>query len=296
MVETQLGDDQVGWFAFSKSKCSDQKIGFSIKLVQWLSTPDPAKTWLAQPIEKVDDEPSLSTESLNEYQTQTTPFDLMRPVFQELVFGSLELGAKGYDVLDWTVRLDLPELGISGDAIVTSIEPVFSIEDGSGQAVTATFKHSSGDILDLTIESNSSDTETIGTTSNHPFWSYDREEFVQAGNLDIGERLETWSGETKRVVTKLARPGPAPVYNLEVSNEHVYFVGANGLLVHNSYGRRLPKKVMSEAEIAYRNGKRAERMMRNGRLLSAPKTGAGLADNVADAVNPRFAIETRCLA
>jgi hypothetical protein len=78
------------------------------------------------------------------------------------------------------------------------------------------------------------DTDTVGTTSNHPFWSVDRQEYVQAGQLAIGERLQTFSGDTKRVVSKLARPGPQPVYNLEVFVEHVYYVGKDGLLVHNS--------------------------------------------------------------
>ncbi|MFM8477653.1 MAG: polymorphic toxin-type HINT domain-containing protein, partial [Planctomycetaceae bacterium] len=76
--------------------------------------------------------------------------------------------------------------------------------------------------------------ETIGTTSNHPFWSVDRREFVQAGSLEIGERLQTLSGDVKVVQQKLPRPGPQPVFNLEVHYEHVYFVGEDGVLVHNS--------------------------------------------------------------
>ncbi|MEQ9406872.1 MAG: hypothetical protein RIK87_04065, partial [Fuerstiella sp.] len=39
----------------------------------------------------------------------------------------------------------------------------------------------------------------------------------------------------KTVVSNLARPGPGTdVYNLEVHAEHVYFVGENGVLVHNA--------------------------------------------------------------
>jgi hypothetical protein len=36
------------------------------------------------------------------------------------------------------------------------------------------------------------------------------------------------------VVSKLARPGPETVYNLEVFGEHVYFIGHDVVLVHNS--------------------------------------------------------------
>jgi hypothetical protein len=76
--------------------------------------------------------------------------------------------------------------------------------------------------------------ESIGTTANHPFWSVDRQEFVRAGSLEIGERLKTLSGNVKVVQQKLPRPSPEPVFNLEVHAEHVYFVGEDGVLVHNS--------------------------------------------------------------
>lgn len=78
--------------------------------------------------------------------------------------------------------------------------------------------------------------ETLGTTSNHPFWSVNRQDYVQAGSLVIGEQVQTFSGDTKRVISKLPRPGPEAVYNLEVHGEHVYYVGVNGVLVHNTGG------------------------------------------------------------
>jgi len=80
----------------------------------------------------------------------------------------------------------------------------------------------------------SGEAETIGTTSNHPFWAEDRQEFLQAGSLEIGERLQTLSGDVKVVQQKLPRPGPQPVFNLEVHDEHVYFVGEDGVLVHTT--------------------------------------------------------------
>ncbi len=50
----------------------------------------------------------------------------------------------------------------------------------------------------------------------------------------MGERLKNLSGDTVWVQQKLPRPGPTPVYNLEVQDEHVYYVGANGVLAHNA--------------------------------------------------------------
>ena len=96
--------------------------------------------------------------------------------------------------------------------------------------LTATFHHTSGDVIDL-----------VGTTSNHPFWSVERQEYVQAGSLRKDEHLRTIHGDTKRVISKLARPGPEPVYNLEVFGEHTYFVGKDGVLVHNNYIPQAPQ-------------------------------------------------------
>lgn len=124
---------------------------------------------------------------------------------------------------------------LSGPAWVRDIEPCQGVLPGDGHVITATFQHSSGDVIDLVwSDDESRNLESIGTTSNHPFYSFDRGDYVQAGSLQEGERLLTYSGDTKRVVSKLARPGPETVYNLEVFGEHVYFIGHDGVLVHNS--------------------------------------------------------------
>ena len=133
--------------------------------------------------------------------------------------------------------MDLPKFGLSDEAWLLSVGPAPQITGKRDKArvVTATFHHSSGDVIDLVVDGDKGDRETFGTTSNHPFWSVDRREYVQAGSLKSGERVLTFSGDTKRVVSKLPRPGPEPVYNLEVHAEHVYFVGHDGVLVHNAY-------------------------------------------------------------
>lgn len=70
--------------------------------------------------------------------------------------------------------------------------------------------------------------------TTRPFQSVDRQEFVEAGRLQQGERVQLYGGETKRVVQKLPRPGPVNVYNLEVYVERVYSVTPDGALAHNS--------------------------------------------------------------
>ena len=75
--------------------------------------------------------------------------------------------------------------------------------------------------------------EPIGVTATHPFWSADRQAFVEAGNLLLQERLKGIDGQEYRLTSIVPRAGPETVYNLEVAIDHVYYVGQNGLLAHN---------------------------------------------------------------
>ncbi|MBL8891049.1 MAG: hypothetical protein JNL67_13790 [Planctomycetaceae bacterium] len=178
----------------------------------------------------------------------------LRPIYSHLTELLLEATMNRNQVLGMVVELDLPELGISGPAWIVDLEPAPLVPAGPGQVVTATFKHASANVLDLVLTNtppmsfgssptahspspsalSTAPTDSIGVTANHPFWSVDRAEFVQAGELQIGERLQTLAGDIHWVQQKLPRPGPEPVYNLEVNDEHVYYVGTNGVLAHNA--------------------------------------------------------------
>ena len=199
---------------------------------------DPKRNYVERP--SADDElpqdSGLQSNSANHY-VALVPRSPIRPIVRELAITTALFEQAGYQRFGFTIQMDLPELGLTGEAFLIDISPCPPIEESEGQVVTATFQHSSGDLIDLVVadDSNSPDPETIGTTANHPFWSVDRQEYVQASSLNQGERLRTFQGDTKRVVSKLPRPGPQAVYNLEVYGEHVYFVGEEGLLVHNSY-------------------------------------------------------------
>ena len=132
------------------------------------------------------------------------------------------------------VYLDLPELGVEGDAKVESIEacPEIENEDGTGRnVITGRFIHgSNGNLLNLYIAGES---EPTGVTKIHPYWSVDRQKFVKAVDLKPGEQVDTLHG-FKKIVKILPRPRDELVYNLEVHREHVYRVGESGTLVHNN--------------------------------------------------------------
>ncbi len=138
-----------------------------------------------------------------------------------------------YDVEIW---VELPEMGVLGWATLTDVDENVAIQPGPGAVVTGTFAHVSDAVIDLQIEDQP---KPIGCTTTHPFWSVDRQDFVEAGRLQQGERVQLYNGETKRVVQKLPRPGPVNVYNLEVYAEHVYRVTPDGVLVHNNCPGRI---------------------------------------------------------
>lgn len=78
---------------------------------------------------------------------------------------------------------------------------------------------------------------TLSVTATHPFYSESRE-WVHASKLNIGEQLVEDDGGTLTVTAVDFDPS-APIsltYNLTVADYHTYFVGEDGVLVHNGFG------------------------------------------------------------
>jgi hypothetical protein len=129
------------------------------------------------------------------------------------------------------VRLDLPEQGVCGWVWVQALEDRPKIPAGPGRLVTGWFRHERAIVGDLWIEG---EPESLGATPGHPVFSADRNRWVAAGELRIGERLLAADGSMPRVLSYRLRPEPEPVYNIEVEGDHCYRVGEQGLLVHNA--------------------------------------------------------------
>lgn len=161
------------------------------------------------------------------------------------------------------IQLDLKELGADGAALVQEILPCPEIQSGEGQVVTATFQHPpSHQVLDVIFQGNE---QPMGVTSNHLFWSADKKKFVPIGEMEIGERVQTWQGETKRIVSKLARAIPERVFNIEVWGEHVYFISSQKLLAHNEcFSRSIIRETALETLEEITNNARA-----NGRVITS---------------------------
>ncbi|QDU82509.1 hypothetical protein Pla110_42670 [Polystyrenella longa] len=163
----------------------------------------------------------LLTLKIIQEDSSQTDIQLLRPA-EWLTLQDAETGK--------TIPLFIPELGIDSEAEVLNIEACPEIPSGPGRVVTATFRHSGKEVLDVKIASEAA---AIGATPKHPFWSEDRQEFVRADELREGEEVVTLHG-TSHVESITPRAGPHTVYNLEVQVDHVYHVGTGGVLVHNA--------------------------------------------------------------
>ena len=81
--------------------------------------------------------------------------------------------------------------------------------------------------------------EVLGVTPEHPFWSVFDAAWVAAGDLVAGDRLLALDGEevlVHAVDAADAADAADATYNLEVADARDYFVGARGVLAHNTSG------------------------------------------------------------
>jgi hypothetical protein len=129
---------------------------------------------------------------------------------------------------------NLPELEVSGLALVTAIDDCPPIAEGEGSVVTARFVTREVHVVaSVDVLGADGTVETITGTTIHPVWSVDRQEWVPLAELTEGETLQGLDGLAVVLSVTLSRVSQ-PVYNIEVHGEHVYQVGELGVLVHNS--------------------------------------------------------------
>ena len=145
---------------------------------------------------------------------------------------------KGYYV-GAVVELNLPEQGISGSFRITSIKhiipqkkPVNDVDsdDYSYRPVTALFTHKSSEVYEIKFKNG----DKLGVTYRHPIYSTTVGSWKLAGELEIGEKVLIYNGETT-VISSEIKEGSETVYNLEVKELHNFLVGESGIVVHNNY-------------------------------------------------------------
>jgi hypothetical protein len=102
------------------------------------------------------------------------------------------------------------------------------------QAVVATHINLDVALTDLVIGKAGKDV-LLQTTANHPFWSEDRQAWVNAAELRMSESLLTDRGSTLSVSAVTAYSGSRVMHDLTVNAVHTYYVlaGKTPVLVHN---------------------------------------------------------------
>ena len=152
------------------------------------------------------------------------------------------------------VTLSIPEFGINAiHAQVTAIKPTrlntsnidWSTRDT--RPVIGKFKRYAPVVKTYRFRNFSTGKVSIvHATPNHPFYVKNKHAFVPINKVSMHDDLVSDSGESIKLLCpyyKRSHCGqsynkkPMPVYNLEVYQKHVYFVGTNNILVHNVCGK-----------------------------------------------------------
>ena len=106
----------------------------------------------------------------------------------------------------------------------------FDTKKMEDKKVLKTFVNTSSDMIKIYFKSGS----VIESTLAHPYHVL-KKGFVSASKLKIGDKITAMNGTDIVIKTeKLHYEEPIKIYNFEVSENHNYYVGTNGLLVHNA--------------------------------------------------------------
>lgn len=149
------------------------------------------------------------------------------------------------------VNLSLEEFGIVNvNAEVMAIKPaaldISTVDWAKSKArpVIGTFKRYAEDVRTYTFKDEHGNIDKINATPNHPFYVRNKDDFIAIDDISVSDELVTNLGKEVRLVCPIGKNAgcgeqynkdgkPVLVYNLEVYQQHIYYVG-NGVLVHNA--------------------------------------------------------------
>ncbi len=125
-----------------------------------------------------------------------------------------------------------------GDLVLTRAEA-----DGTTRTapvykpVLQTFVTHPDALYHVTLTTDAGETETLSTTAGHPFYVLGKSAFVEAQDLNAGDKLALPEGQSAIVTAvriERAAPGKSfTTYNFAVADTHTYFAGRQGVWVHN---------------------------------------------------------------
>jgi RHS repeat-associated protein len=123
---------------------------------------------------------------------------------------------------------------VVGDEIESRESKTGKIEN---REVTALTKPHHDKLLEVRVEGEHS---PLRPSTRHPFWARHGDDtsgrWIVSGQLQAGDLLQTLDGQWRRITAITPLQNEATVYNFTVANDHDYFVGQTGFLVHNAGG------------------------------------------------------------
>ena len=134
-----------------------------------------------------------------------------------------------------TIDGDIPIEEIKAGDIVLS----YNVESGELEykQVTRTYLRASDDLFDLSIQGEE---KAFRVTANHPFLARSgcpsivtEGQWIRVDELRTGFEVMNPDGNWVRIIKLQRHKGKFKVYNFEVVDNHDYFVGLKGVLVHN---------------------------------------------------------------
>ncbi|MEU2144841.1 polymorphic toxin-type HINT domain-containing protein [Streptomyces globisporus] len=153
--------------------------------------------------------------------------------------GSCPVSPKNHSFLPGTQVLladgttkPIEEIELGDDVVVTDPDSgETTVRDVVATITTENDKH----FVDLTVAVGSGTSESLVSTTTHPFWSVSEEDWVEAGDLRVGMTLRTSKGDTVTLEGVRSFDKRQRTHDLTISGIHTYYVlaGATPVLVHN---------------------------------------------------------------
>ena len=130
-----------------------------------------------------------------------------------------------------------------------SLKPIEHIEmgdmilgfDGQPAGVTKTYIRETDHLRELRYRDNGGHLYRVETTDEHMYWVQNKQEWVPAGELGVGDELALPEGRFATIESTVRRAIDTVVYNFDVDGLQSYY--ANGALVYQQCGAETDPEV-----------------------------------------------------
>jgi hypothetical protein len=134
--------------------------------------------------------------------------------------------------LVWTAQGMVPIADVRQGQTVYAAAENGQASDFENGTISAIIFIGEASLVKLTVRHTNGSIETTNTTDEHPFHIADTQKWARADRLEIGDRLSTIAGTSELIAVELGSER-SQVYNLSILGSPTYYIGHQGLWVHN---------------------------------------------------------------